>query len=238
MGPRAAAPLALVALSAPACAGGGPAAAPAAPPGRVAAEPAASSGRAAAAPAAPPAAGPAGPERGVASRSTLPRLGRLNAYGGVAQIASGAGAIVLAPLGVEIGPAGVGREEIAAAIEGAPAFGCGRCKGFRARLGAVLRVHLAPRARLDPWAGLGAGGQLFALPRQAGTPAPLLGFHHTLQFGLDLGLAPGLRAGAFVTGSLQAHGRPIDKKGIDPAWPLLDASPLELGAGLRAGGLF
>lgn len=177
-------------------------------------------------------------ERAVASRSTLPRPGRVNVYGSTVQIRSGEGTIVLAPVGAELGLASVGREEIALALEGAPAFGCGRCKGYRARLGAALRLHLAPRSTVDLWAGLGAGGQLFALPRQAGTPAPLLGFYNTLQLGLDVRLAASLRVGAFATASLQAHGRPIDKKGIDLSWPMLDASPLELGAGLRVGVLF
>jgi hypothetical protein len=226
---------------APAWARGEPGATPpAAASGRAAPAPLAAASGHAAAPGAPGAAPKAAakPEPGASSRSTLPRLGRFNAYGSVVRLASGEGTVVLAPVGVELGLASVGREEIAIFVEGAPAFGCDRCRGSRVRLGAALRFHLAPRSRLDPWVGLAAGGQLFALPSQAGTSAPLLGFYNTLQLGVDLAPSAGLRVGPFVTGSLQAHGRPIDKKGIDPSWPMLDASPLELGAGLRVGALF
>ncbi len=181
---------------------------------------------------APSAAGPApAPSPSAAGRSGPPGFGRLTAYAGATRVEAGPGALVFAPLGAELALGGGGREEIALGVEGAPAFGCGRCGGVRARFGAALRFHLAPRGRVDPWVGALAGGQLLSLPGLAGTPAPLFGFYKTLQLGVDFGLSPGLRAGAFVTGALQGY-RPLDKNGIDPKWSA-DASPLELGGGLR-----
>jgi hypothetical protein len=162
------------------------------------------------------------------------RFSRFSASVGVTSIAAGRDTLTLTPLGVEMAILSGKLEEIALTSEIAPLSdsACERCGGLRARLGALVRFQFLENAPLTPWAALGGGGHLFALPRRlAGTSEPLFGYYATLQFGADLALTRGLKVGPYVSGTLQLYGSPL---GNSTYYETPDVSAIEWGLGLRA----
>ncbi|HEU4534443.1 MAG TPA: hypothetical protein VFS00_10005 [Polyangiaceae bacterium] len=140
--------------------------------------------------------------------------------------------LALLPIVAELGFVRRRYEEVVMAFEVAPSIGgiCHYCTGWRSRLGATVRLHLAPAFVVDPWVGAGAGIELLSAPQQTGSnnATPMVGPYVALQVGVDVQPSPGVRVGPYVAGSGQSYFLHTNGRET-PGWATETPTSLEVG---------